>query len=337
MSKEKKTSTTDYIKIDGHKPKVKISWEAWKKIKTLLGLFDFEFCFLLEMDDISTGLRIHDVHIVKQTGSAAYTEMKKEALDSFCLDCMSGVKDIDISRIKGWGHSHAKMACFESGTDVDTSRKEFGDLSNDWSMSLVVNLAGDYYCALHLFRPVASLYLCELDIEEPEYDVETVELDRDNKKVIYGITEGENGVLQLAPMLWENEAAFTAEAKELIAQPTYTAPAVRYGNYYGNGYTHGQRYNDTDDLDFSAGLNKDTRKWTKSSIDDEWDPKYGWVPKGTANKTESATENTKKDTNQLQTPNRGVRNMEVFKQIKETLKGGLGSPFKKFLRNEVAK
>jgi len=122
--------------------------KAIKKIEYFTQLAPGEISGLGKVEKQGDKFIIEDVYLLKQTNSAAYTELDSEAINDFLIDMMS--KGEDLSKIKLWWHTHANFSVFWSGTDKDTIDK-FANES--YFISLVTNKAGDYKIRFDFHAP----------------------------------------------------------------------------------------------------------------------------------------------------------------------------------------
>lgn len=278
------TKTAKVTKLD-LKPEVYISWLAWEKVKWLLKEYDYEFCFLLEVEDVNNQVTIQDIHVIEQGGEAAFTHMVQTAVDSFALDAMQGKNGVSLESLKGWGHSHVNMGVFESGEDDDTSRNSFGSGAMGYCLSLVVNKKHNVHLAMHFHHPIQAKCECTLYINQPEVTgADVIFIDEAKVTGYYTMQKLATGGLILEPIVPEL-TEFKSKVKDLIKPLVRHAAVTKWDRDYGTGYTgyssgkKGGRRNEnwyqddlygTDDF-FGAGWKgygcKDTPKDFNKTID----------------------------------------------------------------------
>ena len=80
-------------------------------------------------------LVVERFHLVKQTGSAAHTEMDADALATLVEELLAQGKAEEARSLRCWAHSHPGMKTFWSGTDQETVQR----LAADWLVRLVIS------------------------------------------------------------------------------------------------------------------------------------------------------------------------------------------------------
>lgn len=103
---------------------------------------------------------IRNPRILKQTVTSGTTTLDKDALADYYseqaeLFKKEGKNPTDLHFV--WWHSHANMGVFWSSTD-DRAINEFG--GGKWSLSIVVNVKGEYKARVQFFDPIEH----ELDV-----------------------------------------------------------------------------------------------------------------------------------------------------------------------------
>ena len=113
---------------------------------------------LVVIEDKDGDFILEDPVILKQTVSAGNCEMEEEAL---ALHYSKMAKKYGDNIRHCWWHSHHTMAAFWSGTDTSTIEE---NESNDWTLSLVVNLKQEYKLRVQWFHPYKHGEDIELEI-----------------------------------------------------------------------------------------------------------------------------------------------------------------------------
>ena len=93
---------------------------------------------------------LQDPVILKQETAGSNCTLDKTALADYYIE-MTHKYGRDIQCV--WGHSHANMGAFWSGTDTNTM-KEYA--SGQWSMFLVVNVKGEYKFRVQIWAPIEA-------------------------------------------------------------------------------------------------------------------------------------------------------------------------------------
>ena len=178
-----------------------ISREDWNKIQGYAAIaYDKKQCEIggmMVMHKTKDGdWLMHDPVILKQEISYAQCDIDKEALAVYYNDAMTkhpGCRFV-------WWHSHHNMKAYWSGTDEKTINET---KSADFTVSLVINLKGQYELRVKWFEPTEAHIDTELEIINSINDTVDPE------------------------MLTEVEALCTKETKTVVT----------YGNSY-NRYNH---------------------------------------------------------------------------------------------------
>ena len=140
-----------------------ISQENWDKIIAYAESAHTQFKAeiggqLVVIEDKDGDFILEDPVILKQTISAGNCEMDEQALALHYSQMAS--KHGDSIR-HCWWHSHHTMGAFWSGTDTDTIEE---NKSDDWTLSLVVNLKQEYILRVQWFRPFEHAEDVDLNI-----------------------------------------------------------------------------------------------------------------------------------------------------------------------------
>tara|TARA_Y100000593_G_scaffold94927_1_gene197300 strand:- start:3505 stop:4455 length:951 start_codon:yes stop_codon:yes gene_type:complete len=139
-----------------------ISKEDWNQIQAYASIaFEKHKCEIggmMVMDKTEDGdWLMHDPVILKQEISYAQCDIDKEALAVYYNDAMAkhpGCRFV-------WWHSHHNMKAFWSGTDEKTINET---KSADFTVSLVINLKGQYELRVKWFEPCEAHIDTELEI-----------------------------------------------------------------------------------------------------------------------------------------------------------------------------
>lgn len=129
-------------------PIVCFSNEAIRKLRLYVTLCPFEISGLGEVEPLPHGFLVQDLFLLKQKCYHSYTELLPEDMARFLISMVTCGRD--PARLKLWWHSHSRMDVFWSPID-DYTAKGF---QNDYMVSLVTNVAGDYLCRLDLYQPL---------------------------------------------------------------------------------------------------------------------------------------------------------------------------------------
>lgn len=178
-------------------PTIYISYEVKRKMDYYIMLSNSEISGFGIVYPYRSGLIISDVFIVEQECNSSESDMSQEAIADMLLSMV--LEGLDMSVIKLWWHSHAKMRTFWSSTDNDTIKI----LSKDsWLLSIVGSHTDDYLVRLDVNAPFhITLNNLELEVIAP-FDVELRDAIKDEiatkvsvKKVIVKKGKGNNEYL----------------------------------------------------------------------------------------------------------------------------------------------
>jgi hypothetical protein len=139
---------------------LKLSRKAYEKITSYTQAVETEIGGLLVMDS-KDPLLVKDALIFKQEVSGSETELDSKTLIKY-LESMAKRSPRKIESIKGWWHSHAKMAVFWSGTD-DTC---FSDMLSVMPtvFGIVVNKSGEMLARVDLRTDIGNISLNNLKV-----------------------------------------------------------------------------------------------------------------------------------------------------------------------------
>jgi len=166
---------------------------------------------------------ISDPIILKQTCGAGETELDQQELANY-YGLMATEHGAGVGFV--WWHSHVNMAAFMSPTDV-TAMNEFN--RSPWTISLVVNVTGEYELRLNYFSPVHVHIKAKLNLmEAPENEV-TV---RRGRKIVRKYKE------TAAPDVTPSEAMI-AEVNEKVSHTQYNEYSKKGRWDHWNGKNNG--------------------------------------------------------------------------------------------------
>lgn len=100
---------------------------------------------------VKNGFEIVKLRFFEQECTASETEIKPEQLD--LLGREANERGEDLSSMRLWWHSHAKMSTFWSGQD-ESCIKSLLSAFEDYLISIVVNHAGDLLCRMDFVKPI---------------------------------------------------------------------------------------------------------------------------------------------------------------------------------------
>ena len=130
-------------------PTVWLVPEVDQRLRHWVDIASGEMSALGMVEEVAGGFVVTKVFLPKQTCGPADTELDQGAIAQLLTELDAG--DEEISRLRLWAHSHATFRTFWSGTDESTVRQ----LANgEWTLSLVVNKAGERRCRLDVWKPV---------------------------------------------------------------------------------------------------------------------------------------------------------------------------------------
>ena len=170
--------------------------------------------------------------IMEQTVSGGLCTLDETALaQHYAKTAMEHGKDVRFC----WWHSHHTMAAFWSGTDDATI---LSMPSNDWTVSLVVNLKREYKLRIQFFEPFLHEENVELNFLTVDTDVDDTilaEVKEQCTKTVVATTTAYTGHAQTYLPLGANEAgnygdAYAYGSYGYGAGEAY-APQVHYNSY----------------------------------------------------------------------------------------------------------
>jgi hypothetical protein len=118
-------------------------------------------------------LEVTEIYLLDQVVSSGDTELTKEAVTAFLVEAAG--KEIDLSKVRLWWHSHATLSTFWSPTD-EVAINSFD--SSPWFVSIVGNHAGDYLARVDFFPqelvPVRLAQKATLQTIYPQGELDSV-------------------------------------------------------------------------------------------------------------------------------------------------------------------
>lgn len=172
---------------------------------------------------------IQDPVILKQVVDASTCTLQEEALALYYSRMINKYPNQQVRYL--WWHSHHTMGAFWSGTDDATILKA---KTNDFSLSLVVNLKRDYKLRIQWFEPIESYVDTELHFLQDEVN-----------------------------------SIITDEVAKLCTKNVIVAPvstAAKPWNFYSDGYNK-PSINDVNDCDTYAYGAYGYGAYSKSSVE----------------------------------------------------------------------
>lgn len=158
-------------------PIVAIKEDAHRKIMSYAALCEDEISALGTVVVSHNKITITDVYLFDQTVSPSSTDLSSESISKFIYEYVKD--DKDISNLKFWWHSHARMGVFWSGTDTATIER----FSSAWMVSIVSNKNRDVLVRLDVFEPFRYTFDHIPLIIEYNTDIDPAIVDEINEKV----------------------------------------------------------------------------------------------------------------------------------------------------------
>ena len=176
-------------------PKLLIPLDSYRKICAYVDLCEGEVTWWFDVDysEDKNAFVVGEIYLLKQEATAADVEMDEDTIAIF----LEQMIEMGVTQMpRGWGHSHANMAAFFSGTDEET----IGNLLNDtFILALVVNKKREMKATAKILSPYFKFRISDLPIEiQIEYDNIPEEL---VQEVIDKVTEKKYS----APTIWTSE------------------------------------------------------------------------------------------------------------------------------------
>lgn len=124
-------------------PYIFLSPAAYSKMCQYIGRVGLEISWLGSVRELENNCYfIEDVHLFKQTVSAATTDIDEAGLNEFFAELLTRENGMELAnKIRFWGHSHVNMATNPSGVDIDTMR-QFGEQGHPWMIAGIGNKQG---------------------------------------------------------------------------------------------------------------------------------------------------------------------------------------------------
>jgi hypothetical protein len=127
--------------------------KVYQQLRAYVECTKYEISGLGKVKLVPEGFIVEEVKIFEQNVSGTDTTLDKKALGKFYDELVQ--KNEDIGLWKLWWHSHAGMEVFFSKTDDDTIEDfDTETPENNWMLSIVTNIAGDFYCQADIFQPI---------------------------------------------------------------------------------------------------------------------------------------------------------------------------------------
>lgn len=145
----KQASAVDF-KYNPTSVKILIDNELLEEIMFIAKNVDTEVSGMGDVEITDEGFRVTKLRFFPQECTSSETEIKPEALEKLSADAIANGEDLTKMRL--WWHSHAKMGCFWSGQD-DTCIESLLSGYDDYNMSIVVNHKGELLARLDFLYP----------------------------------------------------------------------------------------------------------------------------------------------------------------------------------------
>ncbi len=153
------------MKLSATRPTVFLVPEVEQRIRWWTDVARGEMSCLGIADLTPGGFLVSRVFLIHQHCGVAETEMDHAAVARLLAELDAAGED--VSRLRFWQHSHGSLKTFFSSTDEATIRSLAND---DWTVSLVVNKAGDQQARVDIWHPV-HVVLDELPISTHHADL----------------------------------------------------------------------------------------------------------------------------------------------------------------------
>jgi proteasome lid subunit RPN8/RPN11 len=161
-------------------PEILITLAAKKKLDAYIRSIDIEISGLgvVEKQNENT-LVITDILLFKQECTSSETKLQSKDLSDFLVKLVE--KGEDTSTIKLWWHSHHRLGCFWSSTDINT----IGLFKkSDYFISIVGDSSQNYLCRLDIFKPLRITLEVPLKIIIPEDQILTRRIKKEVAKKV---------------------------------------------------------------------------------------------------------------------------------------------------------
>ncbi len=139
--------------------RVKITKEAYQKLRYFTELCDSEISGLGQVKERPGFLEIYDIEIFRQSVSGSHSNLDTDTLALFLQEKF--VANESVKDYKVWWHSHAYMQSYFSPTDINTI-----ELSSEFPylVSIVTNKIGEDIVRIDMFEPLRVTIPVDLEI-----------------------------------------------------------------------------------------------------------------------------------------------------------------------------
>ena len=125
FSKNGKEESNRIMLAPKQAPRVSFDEAAILKMQSFVALADIEVAWLCFVETITPHEEyyVYDCELLKQDATSVTAEIDETALIEFGEKLLNEDRTFDYNNLRGWGHSHVKMAVNPSGTDDDTFKQ----------------------------------------------------------------------------------------------------------------------------------------------------------------------------------------------------------------------
>lgn len=139
--------------------RILIAPELLQEIKYICSNVETEVSGLGDVERIPEGYVITKLRFFEQECTASETEIKPETLEKLSQSAIDNNEDLTSMRL--WWHSHAKMGVFWSKTDddcIESLLSAFSGSDKRYVMSIVVNHKGELLARMDFLDPVKMTF-----------------------------------------------------------------------------------------------------------------------------------------------------------------------------------
>ena len=216
--------------------------KVWDYAQSAFDVYQSEITgMMVVLQDAEGDYIMQDPIILKQEVSASACEIDEDEMAMYTCKMMSKYSGQEVRFL--WWHSHHNMGVFWSGTD---DKNILVNKTQDFNLSLVVGLDGDYLLRLQFFEPVETYVNTEMHVLGQDSGVPddiTKEVKELCNKTTYAVTRPINTHQSSLPLNANGVNGYGYQ------YDTYDEGQDVYGMSYGHSKHYNNEYKEYVDLD----------------------------------------------------------------------------------------
>lgn len=148
-----------------------ISEEAHKKMRLYIDLCDTEVGWFGTCAKVEDTFFIEDVFLFKQEVTEVAVDSVIEGLTTLASELLNKPNGTEIyNSLRLYGHSHVRMQCNPSATDMNTQEKTLRDSEAPWFVTVIGNKQGTYRFDINFYDKEVRIEDVDWEIEENDND-----------------------------------------------------------------------------------------------------------------------------------------------------------------------